>query len=455
MAEGAAKISARRVALQVVRDVFPAEERQARAAQESLDYHLRSTELPPRDRALATELAYGAIKMRRLIDWYLRPYICERPKPPPRATLEVLRLGAYELRFMRSAHHAVVHEWVGLAKTFGHRGTAGLVNAVLRSLIRDDPEEPMPEDFDDADDYLGTSYSLPTWIVKQWRAQFDEAQLTQILTTINAPAQSAVAVNTAKTSVDAALAWFEQRGVAAKRSALVGELLLIARERGAGDQLTNDGAWHPQNEAAAMPVDVLNPQPGEKVLDVCSGRGNKALQAGARLGVTLSASKGEGALTCIEKDARKVRVLERRLDEAGIRAAIVTGDATQELLTGAFDRVVLDAPCSGSGLFGRCPEARWRKDSQDGARFADLQRTLLERIADRVYPGGVLVYSVCSTDPREGRDVIEKFLREHRFERGLIPSRYATFLNEDGDIVIPPGIEGRDGFFIARLEKTA
>ncbi|MBV8727132.1 MAG: 16S rRNA (cytosine(967)-C(5))-methyltransferase RsmB, partial [Candidatus Eremiobacteraeota bacterium] len=102
-----------------------------------------------------------------------------------------------------------------------------------------------------------------------------------------------------------------------------------------------------------------------------------------------------------------------------------------------------------------CPEARWRKDPQDGARFAALQSELLERIADRVYPGGVLVYSVCSTDPREGRDVVEQFVRNHRFERGLIPARYESFLTDKGDVVIPPGIEGRDGFFIARLEKVA
>ena len=433
--------------MNVVRDVFTPDERRQRAAQESLDYHLRKVALEPRDRAFATELAYGAVKMRRLIDWYLRPYIGERQKLPPPATLETLRLGVYELRFMRSPHHALVHEWVELAKIFGHRGTAGLVNAVLRALIRDDPGTPIPEDFDDPDDYLGTLYSLPTWIVKQWRAQFADGQLVQILTNINSPAQPAVAVNIAKTNVDAALAWFNEHGVHAKRSLLVEELLLIERERALPvDRLTNNGAWHPQNEAAAIPVDVLNPQPGEAVLDVCSGRGNKALQAGARLA-------SEGALTCIEKDVRKVRVLERRLDEAGISAAIVTGDATQELLSGAFDRIVIDAPCSGSGLFGRCAEARWRKDPQDGARFAELQRALLERMANRVYPGGVLVYSVCSTDPREGRDVIDSFLREQRFERGLIPSRYATFLNDEGDLVIPPGIEGRDGFFIARLER--
>ncbi len=440
-------MSARRVALHVVRDVF-AEEKQQRTAQESLDFHLRKTGLPSRDRALATELAYGTIKMRRLLDWYLRPYIGKRAKLPPPATLESLRLGAYELLFMRSAHHAVVHDWVGLAKLFGHRGVAGLVNAVLRSLIRDEPGPPAPKDFEDADDYLGTLFSLPTWIVKAWRSQFGDAQLEPILQSINEPAQPAVAINTAHSGIDAAQVWFEEQGMKVRRSPLVDEVLLIERNGFVPyERLTNGGAWHPQSEAAAIPVDVLNPQPGETVLDVCSGRGNKALQAGARLG-------SEGALTCIEKDARKVRVLGQRLQEAGLTAAIVTGDATEELVQRSFDRVVLDAPCSGTGVFARCAEARWRKDPHDGARLGALQSALLERAADRVDPGGVLVYSVCSTDPREGREIVDAFVRAHPFERGLIPARYASFLSDEGDILIPPGIDGRDGFFIARMERA-
>ena len=442
-------MTARRTALDVVRDVFLQDERNQRSAQESLDYRLRSSPLEARDRALATELAYGSIKMRRLIDWYLRPYIGQRRQLPPAATMEILRLGSYELLFMRSAHHAVVHEWVGLANAFGHRGTAGLVNAILRGLIRDAPRAPAPEDFEDADDYFGTQFSLPTWIVKQWRAQFGDGVLQDILQGVNKPPQPAVAVNTVRTTIDDALRWFEEHGYRARRSALVDESLLIDHDRSQGDErAVGNGAWQLQGEAAAVPVDVLNPQPGEAVLDVCSGRGNKAVQAGARL-------RSEGALTCVEKDERQVRILRRRLEAAGINAAVVIGDATQSVVSGAFDRVVLDAPCSSIGVVGRHPEARWRKDPSDGARFAALQRELLERTADRVYPGGVIVYSVCSNDPREGREVVAAFLRHRNFERGLIPSRYASFLSPEGDVVIPPGVQGRDGFFIARLERIS
>jgi 16S rRNA (cytosine967-C5)-methyltransferase len=197
-----------------------------------------------------------------------------------------------------------------------------------------------------------------------------------------------------------------------------------------------------------MAVDVLGPQPGEAILDVCSGRGNKALQIAARLGA-------QGSLCCIERDARRVAILERRFADAGVAAAIVTGDASQELLAPEqrFDRVLVDAPCSGVGVVGRHPEARWKKEGRDGERLALTQRAILEQAARHVLPGGTLVYAVCSTDPRETIEVIDWFLAGQNFERGLVPSAYEALQTLNGDVLVPPGIEGRDGFYIARLER--
>lgn len=442
-------MNARRLALDVTRDVFVGDQAQQRGAQESLDYYLRKRPFEERDRALATELAYGAIKMRRLVDWYLRPYVGRRAKPPPPIITEILRLAAHELLFMHSAQHAVVNEWVSLALAYGHRGTAGLVNAVLRTMIRDGPRGPAQTDFDDPDDFLGTKYSFPTWVVQQWRRQFGDAQLEAILAAVNAPAQPAVAVNVAQTDRDDALAWFKTRGIGARPSTLAEDSVLVDDGTFVRTyEASAASSWRIHSESAAVPVDVLNPQPGEAILDVCSGRGNKALQTGARL-------QGEGALTCIEKDERKVHILRQRLDAAGVAATVVPGDATLPLIERAFDRVVLDAPCSGIGVFGRRPEARWRKRPDDGARLSTLQRELLDAAAARVYPGGVLVYAVCSTDPREGMTLVDDFIRRHDFARGLIPARYGPLLSAQGDIVIPPGLQGRDGFFVARLERAA
>jgi 16S rRNA (cytosine967-C5)-methyltransferase len=437
-------MNARELALAVVRDVFPPPGTRSveRTAQAAFDYRARRAGLDDRDRAFAAELAYGAIKMRRAIDWYLEPFVSAQLPP---AIHEILRLAAYELVFTRADVHATVFEFVNVAKRWGHRGLANLVNAVLRSLLRAAPDPPQRASFENEDDYLGTRYSLPTWLVRQWRQVFGEL-LQAICAAVDEPPRGAITVNTLKSSPAQAALALDAQGIETQPSAYVGEALLV--ERGSAWQAGADALWWPQSESSAMAVDVLGPQPGERILDVCSGRGNKALQIGMRL-------SGLGALCCLERYPRKVATLERRLAEAGVVAALVTGDAAAEVLPPEerFDRVLVDAPCSGIGVVGRHPEARWKKAGTDGERLALTQRAILEQAARHVYPGGALIYAVCSTDPRETIEVIDWFLARQNFERGLIPARYASLLTRDGDVLVPPGIEGRDGFYIARVER--
>jgi 16S rRNA (cytosine967-C5)-methyltransferase len=442
-------MTAREVALAVVRDVFPAlPGTPERGAQEALDYRTRKANLEPRDRAFATELAYGSIKMRRTLDWYLAPFLGDRAAKLPAVIAEVLRLAIYELVFTRADEHATVFEFVNLAKKHGHKGLVGLTNAVLRSFLRDRPTEPAPDDFEDLDEYLAVAYSLPTWIVRQWRAAFPD-RVAAICGAVNDPAQAALTVNTLRGTVAGVQETLTEAGVAAQRSPFVDETLIVADASYArGHERDAVGTWFAQGESSAMPVAILNPQPGEHLLDVASGRGNKAIQIGARVG-------GEGRLTCIERDERKAEVLETRLAEAGVTAAIVVGDAAAELLEPGqrFDRALVDAPCSGLGILGRHPEARWRKRPDDGARLAEIQAALLDRASAHIHEGGSLVYAVCSTDRREGAEVVGAFLRTHDFTRGLIPAAFEPFLTGEGDVLVPPGIDGRDGFFIARLER--
>lgn len=440
---------ARDVALQTVRDVFPAPPQTVeRGAQEALDYRARKADLDPRDRGFATELAYGAIKMRRTLDWYLEPFIGGRDQPLPPVIREVLRLAVYELVYTRPDVHATVFEWVNVAKRYGHRGVANLVNAVLRSFLRDRPLEPTRDMFQNEEEYLGTRYSLPTWLVRQWNSVFGE-ETEAVCAAVNEPAATAVTINGLKTTALDVMDRFLSEKIGASPSAWVGDSVLVddaayARRK----EPEAKGAWWIQSESSAMPVDILNPQPGEAILDVCSGRGNKALQTGSRLG-------GEGTLLCIEREERKAGELQRRMEEAGVAGGVVIGDAGEELLRPEqrFDRILIDAPCSGIGVVGRHPEARWKKQPSDGERLAKTQRAILDRIAHAVFEGGALVYAVCSTDPRETVEVVDGFLAGSGFERGLIPASYEPFLTDEGDVLIPPGVEGRDGFFIARLER--
>ena len=432
-------MGARELALRVVRDVFP-DSGPARTAHAAFDYRVRRAALNERDVAFAAELAYGAIKMRRALDFYLTG----RVKTIPAVIHEILRLAVYELVYTRADEYATVFEFVNLAKRFGHRGLANLVNAVLRGFLRDRPAAPQRDAFESEEEYVATRFSLPTWLVRQWHGLFG-ARLEEICAAVDEPAKSAIVVNALRGNADEAAAALMAGGVETAPS-IVAEALLV--ERGRVGQLGDDGRWWPQSESSAMPVDVLNPQPGEAILDVCSGRGNKALQIGGRL-------LREGTLFCIERDERKAALLGRRLEQAQVTAAIVTGDATQALLPPdrLFEGALIDAPCSGTGIVGRQPEARWKKLHTDGERLASTQRALLEQIARHVCPGGALVYAVCSVNPRETTEVIDWFLARENFERSLIPAAYEGLLTEAGDVLVPPGLHGRDGFYIARLER--
>jgi 16S rRNA (cytosine967-C5)-methyltransferase len=431
-------VTAREVALQVCRDVFAPNPRGAR---EALDYRLRKTELSPRDRAFATELAYGAIKMRRYLDFELQPYVGERAKSLPQPIAEILRLGAYQLRLMRGVEaYAAVSESVGLARKYGHKGTAGLVNAVLRRVSTEPPRE--------AD--LGTRASLPNWVVSHWCERFGEERLDTILAGVNAPSPTGLCLDFRNTTREDAQRALSDAGIVSAPSPFVRDVLVLGGSAPSGEleRLANH-RWHVHAEAASFPVDILDPQPGQRIVELCCGRGNKTLQI-------VSRTRGEGTLLAVDDDERKIAQTRARLEEADVASvALVQADATTMKATADADLVLLDAPCSGLGILGRQPEARWRKQPDDPARMADVQRRLLDAAAGGVKAGGVLVYAVCSTDRREGEDVVDAFLAERTdFARDTIPERYAPFLTSGGDVLVPPGIDGRDGFYIARVRRS-
>ncbi len=435
--------SARDVAFAVVRDVFGPD---ARTAQGAFDVRSRRAKLDVRGRAFAAELAYGSIKQRRLIDWLLAPYIGSRAKPPAPPLADILRLGVYQLRFMSGVEdHAAIFETVNLAWRHGHKGTAGLVNAVLRRMQAEGPREPQRADSKSDADYLGTLRSVPTWIAQQFLNTLN-GMSDAALAAVNAAPRTALRVNTLRADVAEVSALLAQRGLTAQPSAYVAETLLLNGGSVADDDA---GRWSLQSESAAIPVDLLAPQPGEEVLDLCSGRGNKTLQIAARL-------HDQGRIVCIERDAKKMAILSAALERADVASvAPVIGDARSVASDVRADAVLLDAPCSGVGVIGRHPEARWRKLPSDGERLSVMQTALLRSAAERTKRGGRLVYSVCSIDPREGRAVIDAFLAdEAEFVRAAVPERYAAFMR-DGDLIVPPGIEGRDGFYIASLQRSA
>ena len=438
--------SARNVAFNVIRDVFGPD---ARGAAESLDRHLRKSALDMRDRGFVTELAYGTIERRRWLDWQLEPYLGARAAKLPQMIAEILRMGTYQLRAMRVHEYAAVSESVQLARRFGHPGTAGLVNAVLRRVSTDPERLVSDADFENPDDVLGVRHSLPTWLVRMWRDRFGAERLVDILEGVNGPAAIGLSIDRRKATREDVIARLGEHAIAALPSpfALDAVLVTTAVPTPALREVLGDRA-EIHAEAACFPVDLLDPQPGARVLEACSGRGNKTLQI-------VSAMGDRGALVAVDTDVRKVTRAKDRLAAAGVASVDMrVGDAAAFDGGETFDAVLVDAPCSGIGIVGRQPEARWRKSPEDAARLAPLQRSLVDAAARALAPGGRLVYAVCSTDVREAEGTIDPFLAEHpNFVRDVLPVRYAPFATPVGDLLVPPGIDGRDGFYVAVMRR--
>ncbi|MGC8485656.1 MAG: transcription antitermination factor NusB [Candidatus Baltobacteraceae bacterium] len=451
---GGARVSAREVALLVVRDVFPGEPGvEARPAQAALAYRAQRGKLDARDRRFATELSYGAIKMRRALDDALRPFLKERAKSLPSTIQELLRLAVYELRYTQPDVHATLFEWVNLAKRYGHQGLGSLVNAVLRSYLREPTPEPQRDRYADIDDYYGALFSLPTWLVRRLHGRFGDELIERICREANdPPAHALVALGEREPLLEMMTA----RGMHASRSVLARDAVLVRASESAALDLVESASlpFWVQSESSAAIVDILDPQRGESVLDCCSGRGNKALQIGMRIGPN-------GTLLCVDRDARKIAVLQQRFEEnrrfAELPApAVVVGDAAEPALVPPemlFDRVLLDAPCTALGVVARHPEARWRRRPEDVERMAALQAALLAAISPHVKIGGRIVYAVCSTDERESTNPIDAFLAAGKFQRVPLPASLAALADPNGDLLTAP-IDGRDGFFAACMERV-
>ena len=438
----------------MLRDVFPGEPGvEARPAQAALAYRAQRAKLDARDKRFATELSYGAIKMRRALDDALRPFLKERAKSLPSTIQELLRLAVYELRYTQPDVHATLFEWVNLAKRYGHQGLGSLVNAVLRSYLREPTPEPQRDRYTDIDDYYGALYSLPTWLVRRLHARFGDELIERICREANDPAAHALV---ALGESERLLEMMAARGMHANRSTIARDAVVVRASESAALDLLESASlpFWVQSESSAAIVDILDPQSGESILDCCSGRGNKALQIAARIG-------SKGALTCVDRDARKIAVLQQRFEEYRRFAelpvpAVVVGDAAEPALVPPemlFDRVLLDAPCTALGVIARHPEARWRRRPEDVDRMAALQAALLAAISPHVKIGGRIVYAVCSTDERESTTPIETFLSAGNFVRAPLPVSLAAFGDANGDLLMAP-IDGRDGFFAACLERV-
>jgi 16S rRNA (cytosine967-C5)-methyltransferase len=447
---------ARRLAFEILTQ---AEEQQAYASL-LLDAKLKRSRLSQQERALATELTYGVLRWQGRLD-YLLAAVTDRPwNTVDRALRRMLRLGAYQILFLtRIPAYAAVNETVALAqevmRSRVNPGAKAFVNAILRRLLERQGTIRFPDPSGDPVGALAARWSHPPWLVARWLKRLGAEETDALLQANNDTPALSVMVNRLKSRPEEVEAHLTRIvGSVTPGRFVPGAFHLKDGAEALRDSAFADG-WHfPMDEAAALPVLLLDPQPGDVVLDACAGGGGKTALLLGQLG-------GHGRVIALDSNARA----HRRLREAGARLGLdrvspVQADARQaaQLFTRPMDRILVDAPCSGLGTLRRHPERKWQQQEAGLAALARLQLELLHGVAPALRPGGFLVYSTCSLEPEETDAVIETFLRDFpEFTAAdvsaSLPAAVSELIDSKGALRTWPHRHGIDGFYAIRLRR--
>ena len=364
-----------------------------------------------RTRRQARELVAGVTRQRRWLDFVLGEAYHGDYDSMEHRLQEILRLGLYELLFQSTPTHAAVDEYVELAKQALRPGAGNLVNGVLRTIDRDREHIPTPDTGDDAND-LALRYSHPTWMVQRWLDRFGLDETTELLRANNRRPMYSVRINPLRTSEADVAAWLDEHDVVNVDSPYLDRYLRLKRLQAliAGD-LLDDGHVAVQDESAGLVVQLLDPQPGETLIDGCAAPGGKAMHAAARM-------EGTGTIYAVDRDEQRLERVETAAEAQG--ASEMVEAETADLRAWAArpeppqgDRVLLDVPCTGMGVLAKRAGLRWRRSMEDLEEMAELQDELLDAAAQLVRPGGLLVYSTCTTEPEENERRVEAFLPRH------------------------------------------
>ena len=411
----------------------------------ALNRVLRQAKLEEQDRRFATELVNGAVKARGTLDFILGQMV-DRPLQKLEPVIRhILHLGLFQIFYLdRIPDSAACNESVNLSKKFSHKGTDKFVNGVLRNSIRQKVAlcERIQED-------VSLRLSHPRWLLQRWRKQFGEEEAEALCRWDNEPASLCLRVNTLMTARDAFLQDLREFGCEGEVSLWCPDGIVITRSPGLPALLqTFPHSFYVQDESSMLPAMLLHPKAGEQILDMCAAPGGKTTHIAALM-------ENKGRVTACDIYPHKLKLIEenaKRLKLDNIKTEIQDGTVLREEWTGKFDRVLVDAPCSGLGVLRRRAEARWTKREKDLREFPVLQQRILENASRYVKTGGFLVYSTCTLEENENGKQIDNFLQNHREwkQAGFVHPRSKEMVKE---LQLYPQRDGVDGFYLTLLQK--
>lgn len=450
-------LTARGVALQVLTSV----EQEGAYSNLQLNEALQRAELSGADSGLATELVYGTISRRNTIDYFLNQYVQKGVGKLETWVRNLLRLSFYQIYYLdRIPDHAAVSEAVKIAKRLGHQGISGMVNGVLRNILRNVDKLVVPANLPTVSQ-IALEHSHPEWLVEKWVNWLGDEKTADICQANNVPPANSVRVNTTVITRDKLIAEMKDAGLDVIPSKLAQDGIVV--RSGGNMALTSwykNGLLSVQDESSMLVAEALDVKPNMKVLDCCAAPGGKTCHIAERL-------EGTGQVIANDVHPHKAKLIEDQAKRLGLKQVKCQISDAMELnnqfAKESFDRILLDAPCSGLGVIRRKPDLKWVKTEEDIANIAQLQGELLHAVSELLKPGGILVYSTCTMEPSENNEVVSTFLSQNlnfslEMEPFLsqLPVVHQEYQNpaKQGFQIFPDDYHS-DGFYISRLRKKA
>ena len=431
--------TARNLALAVLEDVFV---NQA-YSNIALNKHLKGSQLLAADKGLVTEIVYGTVARKLTLEWYLSHFIQDRDKLDNWLYI-LLLLSAYQLRYLdKVPNHAVVNEAVETAKS-RKKGSEKLVNAVLRRILREG--WPDIETIKRKNKRDSIAYSLPVWLVSKLKEEYGEDRAQAIFESLLVRNKASIRVTdlSRKEEIKAALE--------ASDSPLAASGLVKEQGHFAGHDLFVEGAITIQDESSQLVAPTLDLQGDEQVLDACAAPGGKTAHMASYLtsGKVVALDLYDHKLDLIQENAQRLGVADR------VQTQKLDARKVHEFFEkDFFDKILVDAPCSGIGLLRRKPDIKYNKETADFASLQQIQLEILGSVCQTLRKGGIITYSTCTIVSEENFYVVEAFLESHpEFEQVKLEHECKDIL-KDGCILITPELYGSDGFFISQFRKIS
>jgi 16S rRNA (cytosine967-C5)-methyltransferase len=416
---------------------------------------INNNDLSQADTGLLTEIVYGTIQRDRYLDYALSPFIANQKKLQDWVKV-LLKLSLYQLQFLdRIPAHAVLNEAVEISKKRGHKGIASLVNGVLRNIQRNGTRS--IDEIENPVERIAVATNHPEWLVKLWMKEFGEEETIKMCEENIKPPFQTARVNTSKISKEEVIKMLQQEGVEVETGDLSPFAIKILEGNVAFTNAYKEGYISIQDESSMLVGQALGVKAGDSVLDTCAAPGGKSTHIAELLSNT-------GSVTSLDLHKHKVKLIKEhanRLGLSNIHAFTLDARKAPEEFEGQqFDKVLVDAPCSGLGVIRRKPDILLKKEKVDVENLQRIQGDILHEASKLVKSQGVLVYSTCTVGNEENVDVVQRFLETHHdFELDTtlendLPQELKQYTNvQNGYVQLLPHYFGTDGFFIARLWK--